>query len=61
MTPHYPLRNDYNEIAIVVSAEEWQKKSSRPGSLAEFLAASPLRDSGLDVERLDIKPRDVTL
>jgi prevent-host-death family protein len=49
------------EIVIVVSAEEWHKKTSRSGSLAEFFAASPLRDSGLDVERVDMKPRDVTL
>src|ERR1700683_5759100 len=39
------------EIAVVVSAEEWHKKTSRVGSLAEFLAASPLRDSGLAVAR----------
>jgi prevent-host-death family protein len=49
------------EIAIVVSAEEWHKKSSRSGSLAEFLAASPLRDSGLEVGRRRVTPRDVTL
>ena len=49
------------EIAIVVSIEEWHKKSSRPGSLAEFLAASPLRDSGLELERVDAPARDVAL
>ncbi len=40
--------------AVVVSAEEWERKSRRSGSLAEFFAASPLRGSGLEVER----PRD---
>jgi prevent-host-death family protein len=36
---------------VVVSAEEWQRKSRRTGNLAEFFAASPLRGSGLKVER----------
>jgi prevent-host-death family protein len=49
------------EVAVVVSAEEWHRKSSRAGSLAGFLAASPLRDSGLDTGRVDAPPRDVTL
>lgn len=49
------------EVAVVVSAEEWHRKSSRAGSLAGFLAASPLRDSGLDIERVDAPPRDVAL
>ena len=49
------------EIAIVVSVEEWHKKTSRSGSLAEFLAASPLRDSGLDIERADAPARDIAL
>jgi prevent-host-death family protein len=41
------------EIAIVVSAEEWKKKSLRVGTLAEFLAASPLRNSELSIGRVD--------
>lgn len=49
------------EIAVVVSVDEWHKKSSRSGSLAEFLAASPLRESGFDVERADVRARDVAL
>jgi prevent-host-death family protein len=49
------------EIAIVVSAEEWHRKSSRSGSLAEFFAASPLRGSGLDAGRPEMKAREVTL
>jgi prevent-host-death family protein len=49
------------EIAVVVSVEEWHKKSSRSGSLAEFLAVSPLRDSGLETERADAPARDVAL
>jgi prevent-host-death family protein len=49
------------EIAIVVSTDEWHQKSSRSGSLAEFLAASPLRGSGLDAERAAAPARDAGL
>jgi prevent-host-death family protein len=49
------------EIAVVVSAEEWHRKMSRSGSLAEFLAASPLRGSDLDIERVDAPARDAVL
>jgi prevent-host-death family protein len=49
------------EIAIVVSTEEWHRKTSRSGSLAEFLAASPLRGSDLDIERADAPARDAAL
>ena len=31
--------------AVVVSAEEWERKSRRKGNLAEFFADSPLRRS----------------
>jgi prevent-host-death family protein len=30
-------------IAVVVAAEEWDRKADRKGNLAEFLARSPLR------------------
>jgi len=36
---------------VVVSATEWERKLKRKGSLAEFFAASPLRASGLRLER----------
>jgi prevent-host-death family protein len=49
------------KIAVVVSADEWHKKSSRSGSLAEFLAASPLRDSGLEADRPSAPERDAAL
>lgn len=38
--------------AVVVAAEQWEEKSERKGSLAEFFASSPLRGSGLKIERL---------
>ena len=37
--------------AVVVSAEEWERKMKRMGTLAEFFARSPLRGSGLKVKR----------
>lgn len=49
------------QVAVVVSAEEWRRKTTRSGSLAEFLAASPLRESDLDVERAEVTPRDVAV
>ncbi len=49
------------EAVVVVSAEEWNRKTKRKGSLAEFLLASPLRGSGLEVERLEDSPRKIDL
>ena len=49
------------EAVVVVSAQEWERKTKRKGSLAEFLLASPLRGSGLDVERLEDGPRKIDL
>jgi prevent-host-death family protein len=45
----------------VVSSEEWERKTKRKGNLAEFLASSPLRGSGLEVERTKDEPRDTEL
>ena len=47
--------------AVVVSAEEWARKTVRKGTLAEFLLASPLGGAALDLERQRDTPRDVTL
>lgn len=46
---------------VVVSSEEWERKTKRKGNLAEFLASSPLRGSGLEVERTKDEPRDTEL
>jgi prevent-host-death family protein len=46
---------------VVVSVEEWERKVRRPGNLAEFLAESPLRGSGLRVSRKKDGPRKVNL
>ena len=47
--------------AVVVSIEEWERKTARTGSLAEFLFASPLRGADLDVERSKDDAREIEL
>jgi prevent-host-death family protein len=47
--------------AVVVAAEEWKRKAERKGNLAEFLAASPLRGSGLKLRRLPMRLRRIEL
>lgn len=49
------------EAVVVVSAEEWQRKTTRKGNLAEFFAASPLRSSGLKIPRVKDRPREIEL
>ena len=44
--------------AVVVSAEEWARKTARKGTLAEFLLASPLRSAEFELERMRDEPRD---
>ena len=39
------------KAVVIVSVEEWDRKTRRKGNLAEFFAASPLRESGLKVRR----------
>jgi prevent-host-death family protein len=47
--------------AVVVSAEEWARKTQRKGTLAEFLLASPMRGADLDLEPVRDPPRDLDL
>ncbi|HKU96767.1 MAG TPA: type II toxin-antitoxin system Phd/YefM family antitoxin [Vineibacter sp.] len=49
------------KAVVVVSAEEWERKTHRPGNLAEFFAESPLRGSGLKVARVKSGRRDIDL
>jgi prevent-host-death family protein len=46
--------------AVVVDAEEWQRKTKHVGTLADFFAASPLREGGLKLPRRT-RPRKVDL
>lgn len=59
-TPQTITRNGKPSV-VVVSAEEWQRKMARKGTLAEFLMASPLRGADLDLERHRDEPRDLSL
>lgn len=46
---------------VVVSAAEWQRRTERKGSLADFLAASPLGTTDLPPRRIKGKLRDADL
>jgi prevent-host-death family protein len=46
-----PLRQERPDPFPDALDEEWERKTQRQGTLADFFAASPLRDSGLEVER----------
>ena len=48
--PQIITRNG-RRTAVVVDVEEWERKTQRSGSLADFFKASPLRGSGLKVRR----------
>jgi prevent-host-death family protein len=43
--------------AVVVSVEEWERKTRRTGNLATFFAESPLRNSDLVLDRVNDPPR----
>jgi prevent-host-death family protein len=46
---------------VVVSAQEWDRRAARKESLVEFLEKSPLKSSGLELERLRERACDVEL
>jgi prevent-host-death family protein len=47
--------------AVVVSVDEWNRKTKRTGNLTDFFAVSPLRDSGLEIKRKKDRPQKVAL
>ena len=49
------------ETAVIVSADEWRRKTQRSGNLAEFFAASPLRGSHMKITRSKGGLRDIEL
>ena len=49
------------KTAVVIAADEWERKTRRRGNLAEFFASSPLRGSRLKLDRLPGKVRKVEL
>ena len=48
-------------VAVVVSLDEWERKTRRRGNLAEFFGSSPLPGSGLRAERGEDGPREIAL
>lgn len=58
--PQMITRNGKPSV-VVISVEEWERKSMRKGTLAEFLLNSPLRGVVLEVERLHDEPSDPQL
>lgn len=46
---------------VVVSAKEWDQRTKRQGSLVEFFQNSPLKGSGIDLERMRDLPPDIEL
>ena len=58
--PQVITRNG-RRTAVVVSVAAWEQRSARVGTLADFLAGSPLVGSGLDIERGLDAPRDIDL
>jgi prevent-host-death family protein len=58
--PQVVTRNGHAAV-VLVSPEEWARKTTRKGTLAEFLMNSPLRGSDIDLTREDHPPRDPDL
>ncbi len=58
--PQTITRNGRKAV-VVVSAEEWERKTKRKESLVEFLNRSPLRGLDIDLERIKDGPRDIEL
>ena len=54
--PQTITRNGRSAV-VLVAFDEWERKTKRAGNLAEFFAASPLRESELSVERSTETPR----
>ena len=58
--PQVVTRNGKRTV-VVVPLEEWERRVKRHGNLADFFAASPLRNSPLKVERSRDVSRKVSL
>lgn len=48
-------------VAVVVSADEWERKTKRVGSLVDFFRRSPLADAPLELKRTTDRPRKITV
>ncbi len=58
--PQRITKNGHDAV-VVVSAVEWDRRDVMKGSIVDFFERSPLRGSGIDLERVRDTPRDVDL
>jgi prevent-host-death family protein len=58
--PQTITRRGQNTV-VVVSTEEWHRKTKRKGNLAEFFATSPLPGAELKIKRSKDRPREIEL
>jgi prevent-host-death family protein len=58
--PQMITRNGTPSV-VMVSVGEWNRKTTRSGSLASFLMSSPLSGSAMDDDRLGDAPRPLEL
>jgi prevent-host-death family protein len=58
--PQVVTRNGRKAV-VVVSAEEWERRNRRRGDLVDFFANSPLREEGVEIERVADHPREIDL
>jgi len=49
------------DVAVIVSQEEWERRTKPRGSAADFFMNSPLRGSGMKVERVNLRARKISL
>lgn len=49
------------KAAVIVAAEQWERRRKRKVNLADFFARSPLRGSGLKIERVKDRPGEIDL
>ena len=47
------------KTVVIVSVDEWDRKTKRVGNLAEFFAASPLRRSRVNMKRSKERARKI--
>ncbi|HMK89744.1 MAG TPA: type II toxin-antitoxin system Phd/YefM family antitoxin [Methylocystis sp.] len=55
------ITRDGRPVAVVVAFDEWECRTLPKDTLADFLIASPLRGSEIEIERDKEAPRDVDL
>jgi prevent-host-death family protein len=58
--PQTITRSGRTEV-VVVSADEWKRKTQRTGSLTDFLARSPLRGAGVRIRRQKANAREIEI